>query len=704
MNDEINDTEAPLISINTPGDSTTLYGIFEIKSVAEDNRAIAEVNYYLNDSLLNVQTLNRAPYSWLVNSTALNENIPYELKAQAIDNSENESNFSKITLFIYNKNQAPLQPKYFQFGSIGKHFIELEWEASVDRRFLNYEIFRSYRDSTTFPDSAIAIITNKEEGNYLDYGTLESERGLIAKSSYYYKIKINNTDSLSTTTKTLRSETLGPEKIRWIDGGILEEAKSFINLSIYPLSDEDLADLDYVTLRRIGSSKDTLSRDIYLQDFTTTLSDTALIAESLYSYQINQTDSCGNSSDWSKIISGETINFSYQLNIQAETKKTSTQITWDSYLYNDFASYTIYFSEFEDIPEDLSKIFKTIFSSDSNQINITGLDQNTRYYMVIRVSDTYGNESDTPFSFSTHTIPPPVLTITTKDKYSINLIYSVYDNIYNDFSEYILYKCPSSTSDISEGQIIYQSTNINSLEYTDSDLQPQTQHHYQLQHKDSEGNFSLSNFCTVLTSPLNFVEIDTFSTTDSVNFIAWDWVDEADDDFTEFNLLRYNRHTGSDNWSAPESILRSADSMQYHDESLDTLTEYAYQIMYSDPLGNDSYSRISGIDCGSPLSAQLSFSGLSQISVSFHWYITGGPADITNFHRIYLYKNMNSIFPEKPIEDENLELIFTLSRKNINDYTIHNVEKGKIYYYKLYFENNCGEISSSNIVSAIPVP
>ncbi|GMQ60658.1 hypothetical protein AN1V17_50590 [Vallitalea sediminicola] len=93
------DDVVPTCNITSPNNSDTVDGMLAINANAEDNVAVAKVEFYVNNNKIGED--NSAPYSFDWNTTTVS-NGNHNLKVKAIDTANNEGDSSEITVEVNN--------------------------------------------------------------------------------------------------------------------------------------------------------------------------------------------------------------------------------------------------------------------------------------------------------------------------------------------------------------------------------------------------------------------------------------------------------------------------------------------------------------------------------------------------------------------------------------------------------------------------
>ncbi|GMQ60952.1 S8 family serine peptidase [Vallitalea maricola] len=93
------DDVAPTCNISSPNNGDTVNGMLAIDADALDNVAVSKVEFYVNNNKIGEDTTS--PYSFNWNTNTVN-NGNYNLKAKAIDTSNNEATSNEITVTVDN--------------------------------------------------------------------------------------------------------------------------------------------------------------------------------------------------------------------------------------------------------------------------------------------------------------------------------------------------------------------------------------------------------------------------------------------------------------------------------------------------------------------------------------------------------------------------------------------------------------------------
>jgi len=95
----VNDTTAPVVSLTTPVNVSSVSGTVAIAASASDNVGVSNVEFYLNGAI--IYASNVAPYTYNWNSTSV-ANGSYTLIARAYDNAGNIGQSSSVSVTVNN--------------------------------------------------------------------------------------------------------------------------------------------------------------------------------------------------------------------------------------------------------------------------------------------------------------------------------------------------------------------------------------------------------------------------------------------------------------------------------------------------------------------------------------------------------------------------------------------------------------------------
>jgi len=102
VDNDLTDTTPPVVSILSPVSGQNVSGTVTVSAFASDNVAVAEVNFFIDDSL--TSTTTESPYSYLWGTQALPDSSEHIIRVSALDPAGNETNAQPIIVTVQNGN------------------------------------------------------------------------------------------------------------------------------------------------------------------------------------------------------------------------------------------------------------------------------------------------------------------------------------------------------------------------------------------------------------------------------------------------------------------------------------------------------------------------------------------------------------------------------------------------------------------------
>ena len=170
------DTTAPTTAITSPATGATLSGSVTVQATASDDRAVAKVEFYLDNVLQFTDTTASYAWTWDTKTAA---NGPHTLTTTAYDAAGNAGSSAIVDVTVNNvaDTTAPTAPGNLT-ASPSKRKIALSWTASTDNvGVTGYQIWRASSPTGTF--TQIATVTT----------TTYTNSGLTSGSTWYYQVK-----------------------------------------------------------------------------------------------------------------------------------------------------------------------------------------------------------------------------------------------------------------------------------------------------------------------------------------------------------------------------------------------------------------------------------------------------------------------------------------------------------------------------------
>ena len=100
VDNDLTDTTPPVVSILSPVSGQTVSGTVTVSAFASDNVAVAEVNFFIDDSL--TSTATESPYSYLWGTQALPDSSEHIIRVSALDPAGNETSAQPIVVTVQN--------------------------------------------------------------------------------------------------------------------------------------------------------------------------------------------------------------------------------------------------------------------------------------------------------------------------------------------------------------------------------------------------------------------------------------------------------------------------------------------------------------------------------------------------------------------------------------------------------------------------
>jgi beta-lactamase superfamily II metal-dependent hydrolase len=170
------DTTPPVTAVSAPATGATVSATTTVTATASDDRAVTNVEFYLDNVLQFTDTAG--PYSWVWNTTTT-ANGAHMLTTKAYDAAGNVGTSAIVDVTVNNVADAtpPTAPGNLSATSSAKRKIALSWTASSDNvGVAGYQVWRSSSPTGTF--TQIATTTA------LTY----TNSGLTSGSTWYYRV------------------------------------------------------------------------------------------------------------------------------------------------------------------------------------------------------------------------------------------------------------------------------------------------------------------------------------------------------------------------------------------------------------------------------------------------------------------------------------------------------------------------------------
>jgi hypothetical protein len=485
--EEEQDTTPPTVTITSHESGQSVSEIITITATSEDDDGVSKVEFYLNTTLTEIDTIT--PYEYLLNTTDYDNGQSLTIKVISYDNSGNFSDH-QIVLTVDNSMAVP------QGGNIISVTYDLEsmtvaWEESPDGDFKNYKVL--YSTTEGGDKDTVATYTDKmiTSHNITDFDPLVEN---------WFWVQVTDTLGLSSIgigmTNSLDSE---PNPVN-------------VTSVMYDLESMTITWEDYVpNLSRINqmnqNTRSTVTNDFVSyellqsdsEDGTYTsvivITEQSTTSHSLIEYNPTQ-------ENWFKVkvidfwnltstgteMTNELDSPPTQVDISSVTYDlTEMIITWEQSSDNDFFSYELLYSETQS-GEQTS--ITTITDINTTSYSISDFDPSQERWYWIMGTDYWGltNMSDGYYVLDSSPTPSELYPIIYEDG---SFFVSWSQNNDEDFSSYKLYE--SASEDMNNQNLVYETNVRTETTYTVTNIGDNETRYYQIIVEDLWGLRSISN-------------------------------------------------------------------------------------------------------------------------------------------------------------------------------------------------------------------
>ena len=544
------DTISPTVPTGLSATPTSHSQVDLSWGASSDNVGVSGYEIYRNGA--EVASVNATTYS----GTGLVAETEYSYQVRAVDSSGNVSALSSAvsaTTPAKPDTISPTVPTGLSATAISHRQVDLSWGASSDNIGVSgYEIYRN--------GAEIASVN----------ATTYSDTGLMAETEYSYQVRAvdssGNASALSRAASAItpaKPDTISPT----VPTGLSAMAISHRQVDLSWGASSDNVGVSGYEIYRNGAEIASVN--------ATTYSDTGLVAETEYSYQVRAVDSSGNVSALSSAVSAitpaqpDTISPTVPTGLSATpTSHRQVDLSWGASSDNVGVSvYEVYRNGAE-----VASINATTYSD-------TGLVAETEYSYQVRAVDSSGNVSALSRAASTttparpDTMSPTVptgLSTTAISHRQVDLSWGASsDNV--GVSGYEVYRNGAEIA------------SVNATTYSDTGLVAETEYSYQVRAVDSSGNVSALSSAVSAITP---AQPDTISPTVPTGLSATP---------TSHRQVNLSWGASSDNVGVSGyeiyrngAEVASVNATTYSDTGLVAETEYSYQVRAVDSSGNVS--------------------------------------------------------------------------------------------------------------------
>jgi fibronectin type 3 domain-containing protein len=277
------DTTPPVVTMTAPSDGATVSGLVQIAATATDSGGIAQVQYYLNSTLLATQTVGPFSYGW---DSSAASNGQQSLTVKAYDTSGNFASDSATVVVQNGDTVKPSAPQNLKAVVNAQGRVTLTWTASTDNIGVSHytvsrggTLLTAFVPGTTYEDTTVAPgITYAYQVTAVDAAGNTS-----------------NPSSAATITVPGVGDTTPPSVPAGLHASAVNSPQ--VNVS-WNASTDNISVVSYDVFR--GKSADNLQK---VATVTSTMyGDTNLIANTGYVYAVSARDAAGNVSERSATV------------------------------------------------------------------------------------------------------------------------------------------------------------------------------------------------------------------------------------------------------------------------------------------------------------------------------------------------------------------------------------------------------------------
>lgn len=291
------------------------------------------------------------------------------------------------------------------------------------------------------------------------------------------------------------------------------------------------------------------------------------------------------------------------------------------------------------------------------------------------------------------TLYPPVQKGT--DNKSLELYWS--QSTESDFSSYRLYRKTAPGVDTSS-TLITMITNIATTNFTDQDLNSNTDYYYRIFVFDHFGsskgsNEVVGNIAVDTEKPTPVVLLPLTPVENSLTSLKLTWSKNQDDDFESYRIYRAEAPNDVDSTSLVVEIIYDQNQTNYEDTELEEDTEYNYQIFVFDTDGNSAGSnkekgKTNANESPSPVTL-LKPTAVEGSTTELD--LTWSKNDDEDFasYRIYRTEAPQAV-------DSSSFMVKIINDQNTTNYRDTELEEDSEYNYRVYVFDDDGKSSGSN--------
>ena len=573
-----------------------------------------------NSSFTGFTTLASAQSATLYTDSGLSADTTYYYRARAT-NVVGTSAYA-TSAGVSTTGTAPGAPTGFS-ATGGDNQVSLSWTApSTGSTPITYRLARATNSS--FTQGFTTLATSRTSTAYTD-------TGLSASTTYYYRVRAQNStgnSSYTTTSATTDAPSgVAPGAIRSLSSAA--QSASSINISwLFPSTGD--TPFTYRVQRATNSSfTQSLSTRASAQSSTSFL-DTGLSASTTYWYRVRAQNDTGNGSytstnattDATAVAPGVPSSFSVSAN-----SHTSVTASWSAPSTGD-TPFTYRVVRASNSSFNSGVVILATAQSSTSYTN-TGLSASTTYYYRVRATGPGGTGSYTSVkSVTTNAAPvapgvPSSLSVSANSHTSVTASWSAPSTGDTPFTYRVV---RANTSSFNTGVVVL-ATAQSSTSYTNTGLSASTTYWYRVRATNVAGTGSYTSGESVTTdaapaAPSTVTSLSASATSTSAISVSWSAPSTGATPFT----YRVQRASNSSFSSGLTTLASAQTGTSISSTGLSAETKYYYRVRATNSVGTGSYTSTNATTNattpGTPTSPSATANSTS--SITFTWSAGSG--------------------------------------------------------------------------------
>jgi len=593
-------------------------------------------------------------------------------------------------------------------AAVARTALSLYWTVSTAPDFLSYEVLRG--DSPGVTEATGTAVAAFGEALTVTY----RDEGLTPGTAYYYRVRVSDTEGLSTLSNEIAVTTLTPQDPEPPTPSTLfppyAVTSSSVTLTWTINTDDDFT--RYTLLRdTVPIPDETSGQTVHTtaDPGDVVFQHSSLPPETLYYYRVVTENAAGLtalSNQVSVVTLAETVPEPpdpVTLGPAMDVTQTALSLNWTVSTAADFLSYTVLRGDNPGVTELTGTPLATLNSALLVDHDDSGLTPGDTYYYRVLVSDTEGLTSlsnEIAATTLTPADPEPPTPAALYPPYgvtsaTVTLTWSV--NYDADFASYTLLQDTAPIPDELSGSAEYTTADRAAVLFQQAGLDPETLYYYRVVTENSAGLTALSNEVSVTTLAAEVPGLPTPVTLGPAYNISHDamslsWTQNSDDDFNRYELYRAEAPGVT---TGDTLLVSQSDPAQtsFGDSGLAVSTEYFYRVwVFNDADDSIPSNEVSGITAYDAAPASVVLEAPTDVTGT-GMTLTWGRSQSLDFGWYRLYRS------ESPVVDQTTVLIRETTDQDLLSFIDSGLTPDTRYYYRVYVVDEWGIATGSNIVS-----